>query len=146
HLIHRDVKPSNLLRTEQGQVKLVDFGLVRQFASQLTDHRSLVGSIEFMAPEQSHDPASVTGAADIYGLGATLFWLLTGEPPYPLTRQLSAALRSLQYEPPRPLRSLRPDAPAGLQELIAWMLDRDPKRRPASPLSVMNALAPFALG
>src|SRR5256884_8159428 len=78
HLVHRDVKPSNLLLDEQGRVKLVDFGLVRQFSSRLTDPRVLLGSVEFMAPEQSHDPSGVGPAADVYGLGATLFWLPTG--------------------------------------------------------------------
>jgi serine/threonine protein kinase len=146
HLIHRDVKPSNLLLDRRGVVKLVDFGLVRQFASILTDPRALLGSVEFMAPEQSFDATAVSAAADIYGLGATLFWLLTGEPPYPLTRQLSVAVRSLQHEPPRRLRSLRPDAPAELDDIVAWMLHRDPKQRPSSPLSVMNALLPFTLG
>jgi serine/threonine protein kinase len=82
HLVHRDLKPSNLLLTPGGQVKLVDFGLARQFCSRLTAPRSLLGSVEFMAPEQSHDPSGVGRQADVYGLGATLFWLLTGEPPY----------------------------------------------------------------
>ncbi|HLW66804.1 MAG TPA: serine/threonine-protein kinase, partial [Gemmataceae bacterium] len=68
HLIHRDLKPSNLLRTEQNQIKLVDFGLAREFTSNRTEPRSLLGSIEFMAPEQSIDPTSVRGAADVYGL------------------------------------------------------------------------------
>jgi response regulator RpfG family c-di-GMP phosphodiesterase len=143
HVIHRDVKPSNLLLSERGQVKVVDFGLVRQFSSRLTDPRTLLGTLEYMAPEQSCDPSAVDGRVDIYGLGATLFWLLTGELPYPRARGLSEALRMLQYSRPRRLRSLRPDAPQALDDLIDRMLDRDPKQRPALPVTVMNALLPF---
>ncbi len=145
HLVHRDVKPSNLLLDGRGQVKVVDFGLARKFCSTLTDHRALLGSIEFMPPEQSHDPSSVSAAADVYGLGATLFWLLTGEPPYPVTRMVGKALRALQSEPPRRLRDLRPDAPPELEELLVRMLDRDPARRPPTPLAVMDALTPFTV-
>src|SRR5262249_41587975 len=114
HLIHRDVKPSNLLLTQApegqsaGQVKVGDFGLCRQFCSRLTDPRALLGSVDFISPEQSHDPSAVGAEADIYGLGATLFWLLTGEPPYPRAATLSAALRQLQNNPPRRVRELRP--------------------------------------
>src|SRR5213076_1801991 len=67
HLIHRDLKPSNLLLTADGQVKLVDFGLARQLHSHRTDPRALLGSLEFMAPEQSIDPTAVGPAADVYG-------------------------------------------------------------------------------
>jgi response regulator RpfG family c-di-GMP phosphodiesterase/serine/threonine protein kinase len=144
HLIHRDIKPSNLLLSSQGQVKLVDFGLARQFCSQLTDPRALLGSIEFMAPEQSFDPSSVGGQADIYGLGATLFWLLTGHTPFPQERSVAKALRALQQDRPRRLRSLLPDTPAELDSLLNRMLDRDPQQRPALPVAVMNALARFA--
>jgi serine/threonine-protein kinase len=66
HLIHRDVKPSNLLLSAQGQVKLVDFGLARRFVSRLTDPRALLGSVDFMAPEQSYDPSTVGKEADVY--------------------------------------------------------------------------------
>ncbi len=110
HLIHRDIKPSNILVTRMGQVKVVDFGLARRFTSKLTDPRVLLGSVEFMPPEQSHDPSSVGKEADIYGLGATLFWLLTGETPYPFLRHVGAALRRLQTESPRRLRQLLPSA------------------------------------
>ncbi|MBY0524789.1 MAG: protein kinase [Gemmataceae bacterium] len=144
HLVHRDVKPSNLLLTRDRQVKLVDFGLARQFVSQLTDPSCLLGSIEFMAPEQSFDPSAVGHQADIYGLGATLFWVLTGQTPYPEERSLAKALRALQANRPRRLRTLRPDAPAELDALIDRMMDRDPAQRPALPLTVMNALARFA--
>jgi response regulator RpfG family c-di-GMP phosphodiesterase/tRNA A-37 threonylcarbamoyl transferase component Bud32 len=143
HLVHRDLKPSNILLTPGGQAKLVDFGLARQFFSRLTDPRALLGSVEFMPPEQSHDPSAVGREADVYGLGATLFWLMTGEPPYPFAPSVGAALRALQQHPPRKLRSLRPDAPVALEALLERMLDRNPVRRPESPLSVMNALAPF---
>jgi response regulator RpfG family c-di-GMP phosphodiesterase len=143
HLVHRDIKPSNILLARGGEVKLVDFGLARQFCSRLTDPRALLGSVEFMPPEQSYDPSTVGKEADIYGLGATLFWLLTGEAPYPFAPNVGQTLRTLQREPPRALRSLRPDAPPALEALIAQMLDREPARRPPLPLAVMNALTPF---
>jgi response regulator RpfG family c-di-GMP phosphodiesterase/tRNA A-37 threonylcarbamoyl transferase component Bud32 len=145
HLIHRDVKPSNLLLGERGQVKVVDFGLARQFSSCLTDPRALLGSLEFMAPEQSFDPSAVAAGADVYGLGATLFWLMTGEAPYPSARSVGAALRAIQQQPPRRLSSLRPDVPLELDDCVAHMMARDPRDRHSSPLAVMNALAPFAL-
>jgi response regulator RpfG family c-di-GMP phosphodiesterase/tRNA A-37 threonylcarbamoyl transferase component Bud32 len=152
HLIHRDLRPSNLLLggggpgagpAQWGQVKLVDFGLARQFGSRLTDPRALLGSVDFMPPEQSHDPSTVGKEADVYGLGATLFWLLTREGPYPHTPSLAQALRQLQQQEPRRLRQLRPDVPAALDELVHQMLDRRPDHRPASPLAVANALRPF---
>jgi response regulator RpfG family c-di-GMP phosphodiesterase/tRNA A-37 threonylcarbamoyl transferase component Bud32 len=143
HLVHRDLKPSNLLLTSLGQVKLVDFGLVRQFSSRLTDPRALLGSLEFMPPEQSHDPSSVGKEADIYSLGATLFWLLTGEAPYPYRSSTAQSIRMLQQEQPRRLQMLRADVPEELDELVAKMLDRNPTRRPSSPLAVINALHSF---
>jgi response regulator RpfG family c-di-GMP phosphodiesterase/serine/threonine protein kinase len=143
HLIHRDVKPSNLLMNRQGQVKLVDFGLVRQFSSVLTSPRVLLGSVEFMSPEQSRDPTLVGAQSDIYGLGASLFWFLTGELPFAQAKTLAAALRALQQDRPRRLRTLRPDAPQQLDDLVDKMLDPDPSRRPTMPITIMNALTPF---
>lgn len=145
HLIHRDVKPSNLLLTAQKQVKVMDFGLVRQFRSRLTSPRHLLGTLDFMAPEQSCDPSLVDGRADIYGLGATLLWLLTGELPYPRAKTLGEATRALQSGTPRRLRNFLPDAPAALDALIDRMLRLDPAERPALPLDVMNELRPFTM-
>jgi response regulator RpfG family c-di-GMP phosphodiesterase len=145
HLVHRDIKPSNLLLTTTGQVKLVDFGLARQFSSRLTDPRALLGSVEFMAPEQSRDPSSVGKEADIYGLGSTLFWLLTGEAPYEFTASVSAALRTLQRDAPRRLRDVRPDVPAELDDLVGRMLDCNPLKRPVLPMAIAHALTQFAL-
>src|SRR5207248_7266802 len=117
-------------------VKVVDFGLARQFSSVSTP-QGLLGSVEFMAPEQSRDASSVGPPADIYGLGATLFWLLTGDLPHAPQPTLVAALKALQEEAPRRLRSLRPDVPEALDRLVGQMLDRNPSHRPESPLAVM---------
>ena len=143
-LIHRDIKPSNLLLSAEGQVKIADFGLVQQFNNRLTERGAILGTIEFMAPEQSQDASSVGTAADIYGLGACLFWLLTGQAPYPVVRSMSQALHNLQRTPARLLRILRPDAPPELENLVQAMLDRSPSRRPAEALTVRRALATFA--
>jgi serine/threonine protein kinase len=142
-LIHRDVKPSNLLLTKNEQVKLVDFGLVRQFSLGLTDPRSTIGTLAYMPPEQSTDPTSVGSQADIYSLGGTLFWLLTGQPPYPPATSLIKAMQQIRDESPRRLRTLQPDAPPALEAILLRMLDRDPMRRPPMALSVMKLLEPF---
>lgn len=144
HVVHRDIKPSNLLLSSTQQIKIVDFGLAHQFCNQLTDPRALLGSVEFMAPEQSHDPSGVGPEADVYGLAATFFWVLTGEAPYPFAANIGSALRSLQYDEPRRLSELRPDLPPELDNLFAAMLQREPSRRP-TPLAVSTTLAPLTI-
>ncbi len=143
NLVHRDVKPSNLLLTRDEQIKLVDFGLVRQLSVRLTDPRTVLGTLDFMPPEQGADPTSVGTHADIYSLGATLFWLLTGQSPYPPTASFKEALEQLQQNSPRRLRALRPDAPPELEAILVRLLERDPMRRPSMAHIVMKQLQPF---
>jgi response regulator RpfG family c-di-GMP phosphodiesterase len=145
HLIHRDIKPSNLLLTGQKQVKVMDFGLVRQFSSRRTCPRQLLGTLDYMAPEQCSDPSLADSRADIYGLGATLFYLLTGEPPYPPARSLSEAMRAIQSGKPRRLQNLQPEAPGELDAFIDRMLSLDPAKRPALPLDLVRELRPFTM-
>jgi serine/threonine protein kinase len=133
-----------LLFTNQGQVKLVDFGLAQQFNMRQTERGTLLGTLEFMAPEQSEDASSVGIGADIYGLGASLFFLLTGQAPYPQARTVYQALQNLQNNPPRLVRTLRPETPPELEAFISTLLHRQPTHRPALPLTVHRALAPFA--
>jgi tRNA A-37 threonylcarbamoyl transferase component Bud32 len=142
-IIHRDLKPSNLLLTASRRVKLSDFGLARHFASTRTPRPGVLGSVEFMPPEQSVDPTTAGPAADIYGLGAVMFWVLTGKLPYPRPLSLSEAVEKLRTTPPRRLRELLPDAPEALDALIARMLRRNPAERPDA-LDVAAGLARFA--
>jgi serine/threonine protein kinase len=143
HLVHRDVKPSNLLLTRDGRIKLVDFGLVRQYLTHITDPDTLLGTLDFMAPEQSYDPTSVGSQADIYALGATLFFLLTHQSPHAPSDSINEALQKLQKQPPRRLRSLRPDVPQALDDFVNRLLDRVPTARPAMALAVKKHLEPF---
>jgi HD-GYP domain-containing protein (c-di-GMP phosphodiesterase class II)/tRNA A-37 threonylcarbamoyl transferase component Bud32 len=140
HLIHRDLKPSNLLLTTDRRVKIVDFGLARRFSSSLTKTKALVGSVDFMAPEQSLDPTSVGPAADVYGLGATLFWILTGQLPMPRQETLAEMVAALSNSQPRRLHHFRPDVPRELDLLIHRMLAKDPAERPRA-LEVMGELS-----
>ncbi len=142
HLIHRDLKPSNLLLTTDRRVKVVDFGLARQLSSAITKTRSLIGSIDFMSPEQSLDPTAVGPAADVYGLGASLFWILTGQLPHPRRSNLAEMVKSLATATPRRVRDIRPDVPESLDSLLAKMLARDPAERPAA-VEVMHELMSF---
>ena len=142
-VVHRDVKPSNLLLTAAGAVKLVDFGLARDFGSTRTPPRTLLGSLEFMAPEQLADAPTAGEAADVYGLGATLFWVLTGHVPYPQERSSAAAIAAIRGGPPRRLRDIRPDLPAALDALLSRMLTPAPGGRPTMR-QVVDELAAFA--
>jgi serine/threonine protein kinase len=156
-LIHRDIKPSNLLVTglaggpgpgagagaPHGQIKILDFGLARLCRRRCTEAHSTLGTVDYMAPEQARDARSVDIRADIYGLGGTLYWLLTGQRPFPSGRPVVEELLARQYETPVPARNLRPDVPLELEAIMCQMMALDPNDRYPTPLALMAALDDF---
>jgi serine/threonine protein kinase len=147
-LVHRDIKPGNLLLERTGVVKILDMGLARFFHDQrdnLTrEYESdvILGTADYLAPEQALDSSTADIRADIYALGATLFFLLTGRGPFD---HGTAAQKLLWHQTarPKPVREFRPEAPEGLAAVIARMLEKDPARRPQTPAEVAGALAPW---
>lgn len=143
HLVHRDIKPSNVLVTPDGQSKLLDFGLARHFRHRNTEHGTLLGTLDYMAPEQVQDAASVDIRADIYALGATLYWCLTAKPPFATDGTLiQAVARRLKHSAPS-VRDRRPEVPVGLDAVLVRMMALKPEDRYATPQAVMQALLPF---
>ncbi|MBC8872541.1 MAG: protein kinase [Planctomycetes bacterium] len=149
-MVHRDIKPHNLMLTPQGQVKILDFGLA-QFASQTTTHGgltqegSIMGTPDYMAPEQARDARTADIRADIYSLGCTLYCLLTGQPPFPEGSLVEKVMAHTEKEPP-PVEEFRDDVPAGVQEVLKKMTAKDPAARYQTPAEVAEALNPFAEG
>ncbi len=148
-IIHRDMKPANLLLTKDNVVKLSDLGLARfthpEPDAELTMRGACLGTPEFMAPEQAEDASRADERSDLYGLGATLFHLLTAELPVRGSSYLHC-LQKLLMAPPRPLAESRPDVPPGLAMLVDFLRARDPDERPQTAEEVAALLKPFAEG
>lgn len=149
-IVHRDVKPSNLMLDCNGQVRILDFGLAQMSfwesgSAEITTVGQLMGTLDYMAPEQAERGGAVDYRADLYSLGSTLFRLLTGRAPLAAAPNLTPLekLRLLATHKPPRLRSLRPDAPNELGEIVDAMLSRDPSQRPASAIHAAELLEPF---
>jgi serine/threonine-protein kinase len=150
NLVHRDVKPANLLVAGDGTVKILDLGLVRfagQTDSKLTSlvDKTILGTADFLAPEQAMDSSSVDTRADIYSLGATLYYLLAGRALFPDGKTAQKLLWQ-QMREPIPLRKVRPDVPEGLAAVVHRALRKDVRDRFQTPTDLAAALSKWATG
>ncbi len=148
-LIHRDMKPSNIMVTPHGHAKVLDLGLAVTEGEEVDDIEVvggkgyIVGSIDYMAPEQTRDPMGVDARADLYALGCCIYFALTGRPPFP-EGKVFAKVRAHRHEDPLPLASLNKEVPAAFAQIVHKLLSKTPAERYASAAELATALAPFA--
>jgi eukaryotic-like serine/threonine-protein kinase len=149
-LVHRDVKPANVLLLprpgEQELAKVVDFGLVKELHevgpahTALTAANTITGTPLYLSPESIQDPESVTGASDIYALGAVGWFLLVGRPPFEGRTILEVCSKHLHVEPQRPSEALGRPLPRDLEDILLACLEKKPDRRPAGARAVRARL------
>jgi serine/threonine protein kinase len=148
-LVHRDVKPANMILDRHGIVRVSDLGLARFFCDgkdPLTlrhDENAVLGTADYVAPEQAVNSHEVDARADIYSLGGTFCFLLTGKPPFP-GGKAGQKLIWHQVRTPASVRKLRPEVPEEMAAIVARMLAKDPKERFQTAYEVNTALAPWA--
>jgi len=152
-LVHRDVKPSNLMLTVEGQIKVLDLGLARlttdpAVTGELTETGQVVGTGDYMAPEQAEDVRQADARSDIYALGCTLYYLLAARAPYADPQCATFVQKVLAHaqRPLPPIRSSRPEVPDGLNALLERMLAKAPGQRPQSAAAVAEAIRPWSEG
>ncbi len=149
-IVHRDIKPANLLLSVHGTVKILDMGLARVDEGAFNDSKAtriegltrtgqVLGTLDYMAPEQAEDVNAADARSDVYGLGCTLFRFLTGRPPYQADSVLRKLLAHREQTIPD-VRQDRPEAPAELAEALQQMLAKLPEDRPASMQAVIALL------
>lgn len=147
-MVHRDIKPSNLMLTRQGELKLLDFGLARTIDSHshLTATGTMMGTIDFIAPEQAADTRAVDLRSDLYSLGCTFYYLLTGHPPFDGEAYDTVVSKILAHtaEDPRPVTEYRNDLPRPVLQLLERMLAKSPSDRLQSAKEIPSILGPFA--
>lgn len=144
-LVHRDVKPANVLIQRDGRVKVTDFGIAKAAADgDLTRAGSVIGTARYLSPEQIGGEAA-RATADVYSLGLVLYEMLAGRLPFTGETEVAAALARLHAEPPR-LSTVRDDVAPGLDDAVARALARDVAHRFPSAAALRAAVAPYAGG
>jgi|SRR5262245_3239282 len=159
-MVHRDLKPANLMLVEPSgkkteiadrAVKILDIGLGKAVfeegdtVQKITGDGVLIGTPDYLAPEQAKDAKRVDIRSDIYSLGCVLYHALTGQPPFPDKSILNQVMRHAT-EPPRPLSDFLSEVPAGLQDVMNWLLAKDPAQRYPTPERAAQALSVFLRG
>ncbi|MEK7866524.1 MAG: protein kinase [Planctomycetota bacterium] len=145
-IIHRDIKPGNLLVSTDGTLKVADFGLARELMapSDLTGSNQVLGTPSFMAPEQV-EARPLDARTDIFSLGATLYCLITGKLPFQGDTAV-AVLYQIVHVPPKPLAAACPGTPPAVERLVSSLLEKSPDKRPASAELVASAIAAVRKG
>lgn len=159
NMVHRDIKPHNLMVNRKGQLKILDFGLARLVDEQRQTHHSLnldqaeqilgsgsitqtgtvVGTPDFLSPEQAKASQEIDIRSDLYSLGCTFYFLLTGSPPFPTGTMLEKLLHHCESDPEKPA-----NAPGEVWEIVCKLMAKRPTERFQAPAEVVSALAPYA--
>lgn len=141
-VVHRDVKPANMLIDKAGRLRLADFGIarVRDQSSGLTDHDAFIGTPEFMSPEQCLGATEIGAASDLFSLGVTLYRMISGRMPFTGSSTASLIASICHDEPPR-LNRLIVDVPDDVARLVARLMDKNPQNRPESAVLVAATIS-----
>src|SRR6201992_2006839 len=137
-VIHRDLKPHNVIIDDNDHAKVTDFGIARAGASDMTETGSIMGTAQYLSPEQAQGPA-VRAPSDLFAIGGVLFELLPGHVPFDAESAVTIALKHVSEPPPAP-SAFDPSVPPELEQTVLWVLNKNPSDRPADADQLITVL------
>jgi eukaryotic-like serine/threonine-protein kinase len=137
-VIHRDLKPHNVIVDDADNAKVTDFGIARAGASDMTETGSIMGTAQYLSPEQAQGHA-VSAGSDLYSIGVVLYEMLTGRVPFDAESAVTIALKHVSEAPP-PMTAINPSVPPELEQVVMWALNKNPVDRPANADQFITAL------